>query len=100
MPEDMDSKFRSPGAYDLARFALERLEALRIWPTPLNYELWSHVLADPDSPLAQELERLRVAGEPVTEDLAGNKDRRRERLRRQLTIVLRFFFPDFYGFFR
>ncbi|MFM8821359.1 MAG: diguanylate cyclase [Phenylobacterium sp.] len=66
----MDSKFRSPGAYDLARFALERLEALRIWPTPLNYELWSHVLADPDSPLAQELERLRVAGEPVTEDLA------------------------------
>ena len=70
MAEEMDAKFRSPEAYELARLALEQLESQRVWPTPVNYELWSHIIAEPSGPLAQELERLRLAGEPVTDDLA------------------------------
>lgn len=67
---DTDAKFRSPEAYELARLALEQLEHQRVWPTPLNYELWSQVISEPDGPLAQEIERLRVAGEALTDDLA------------------------------
>lgn len=48
MAEDIDSKFRSPEAYELARLALEQLESQRVWPTPVNYELWSHVIAEPN----------------------------------------------------
>jgi len=70
MAEDLDSRFRSPEAYELARMALERLESHRVWPTPINYELWSHVIADPNGHLARELERLMVSGEPITDDLA------------------------------
>jgi len=70
MAEEMDAKFRSPEAYELARLALEQLETQRVWPTPINYELWSHIIAEPNGPLAQELEKLRVAGEPITDDLA------------------------------
>lgn len=70
MAEEMDAKFRSPEAYELARLALDQLESQRVWPTPINYELWSHVIAEPNGPLALELERLRLAGEPITDDLA------------------------------
>lgn len=69
MAEDLDSKFRSPEAYELARLALERLETHRVWPTPVNYELWSQVIAEPNGPLARELERIMVSGEPITDDL-------------------------------
>ncbi|AWM77577.1 diguanylate cyclase [Phenylobacterium parvum] len=70
MAEDIDSRFRSPEAYELARLALEQLESQRVWPTPVNYELWSHVIAEPNGPLARELERIMVSGEPITDDLA------------------------------
>lgn len=70
MAEDMDARFRSPEAYELARLALEQLETQRVWPTPVNYELWSHIIAEPNGPLAQELERLRMAGEKITDDIA------------------------------
>ena len=52
MAEEMDAKFRSPEAYELARLALEQLESQRVWPTPVNYELWSHIIAEPSGPLA------------------------------------------------
>ena len=70
MAEDIDSRFRSPEAYELARMALEQLESIRVWPTPVNYELWSHVIAEPNGPLARELERIMATGEPITDDLA------------------------------
>lgn len=69
MAEDIEARFRSPEAYELARLALEHLESQRIWPTPVNYELWSYIIAEPNGALARELERLLVAGEPITDVL-------------------------------
>ena len=39
----------------------------KVWPTPLNYELWLHYAADRNSPLAHEIDRLIAANEPFTE---------------------------------
>ena len=70
MAEDFEARFRSPEAYSLARSALELLEGERVWPTPINYEIWAYVTAEPDSPLAKELARIREKGEAITEDVA------------------------------
>ena len=70
MAEDFEARFRSPEAYSLARSALQQLEDQRVWPTPINYELWAWVATDPDGPLAKELARIRETGEVITEDLA------------------------------
>jgi diguanylate cyclase len=75
MPDQMDAQVRAPEAYSLARRALDALERHRVWPTPLNYELWMHVVADPQGALASEVARLIGAGEvvsdAVSEDLAA-----------------------------
>ena len=75
MPDTMEAQVRTPDAYGLARRALDSMEAHRIWPTPLNYELWLHMLAEPDGPLAQEINRLLSGGEGlsdhVSEELAS-----------------------------
>ena len=70
MAEDLESRLRSPEAYALARQALEQLEGQRVWPTPLNYEIWAYVLTAPDSPLAKELKRIHETGQPITEEVA------------------------------
>jgi diguanylate cyclase len=72
MAEDFEARLRSPESYALARSALEQLEGQRVWPTPINYEIWAYVTADPDSPLAKELARLLEKGEAITEDVAEN----------------------------
>lgn len=70
MTEDIGAKFRSPEAYELARLAVEHLEGLGVWPTPLNYELWSYAISEPGSALAAELDRMRIAGETITDEIA------------------------------
>jgi diguanylate cyclase len=74
MAADVDVTLRSPKAYEVAREAIERMELAHVWPTALNIELWLHLVADPDGPLALEIQRLLSAGEQITdfisEDLA------------------------------
>lgn len=69
MAEKTDAKFRSQGAYALARLTVKQLEEQRVWPTPINYELWSQVISEPNGPLAREVDRLRSSGEPITDEL-------------------------------
>jgi len=69
MSSDIQNALRSPAAYDLARKALEVMEAHRVWPTMRNYQLWTHYVTEGTSPLAVEIDRLIAAGEPITETL-------------------------------
>jgi diguanylate cyclase len=43
------------------------MERHQVWPTALNFELWTHYVADPNGALARELTRLISLGEPMTE---------------------------------
>jgi diguanylate cyclase len=74
MVKDVDTTLRGPQAYGLARRAIEAMESHRVWPTPLNFELWTHYVCDPNGAIGKEIQRLLNAGEPftetVTEDLA------------------------------
>ncbi len=70
MPDGMEAQVRAPDAYGLARRAVESMERHRVWPTPLNYELWLHMLAEPDGPLAQEIQRLLGVGEAITDHVS------------------------------
>ena len=70
MAGEVDLTLRGPGAYDLARKALEAMENLGVWPTPVNFELWLHYLGDPEGALGKEMARLLVIGEPFTEALS------------------------------
>ena len=70
MSENMEAQVRAPDAYALARQAIESMQRHRVWPTPLNYELWLHMLADPEGPLAREIRRLLSDGEPITDHLS------------------------------
>ena len=75
MPDTMEAQVRTPDAYGLARRALESMEAHRVWPTPLNYELWLHMLAEPDGPLAQEIRRALETGEGLSDHLSASTTR-------------------------
>ena len=70
MPDAVDNLLRGPKAYDLAREAMGAMEQQRVWPTPLNYEIYLHCVEDPDGPLAKEVARLVAIGEPLTEIIA------------------------------
>lgn len=70
MSADVETTLRGPGAYKVAQEALDLMERHRVWPTPLNFELWSHYVADPDGALALELGRLISLGEPLTENIS------------------------------
>ncbi len=72
MSAEFESTLRGPQAYELAREALEQMEASKVWPTPLNFELWLHYLGDPKGALGQEIERMLTAGEPFTEAVSEN----------------------------
>ena len=67
MNGDVETAIRGPQAYSLARKALEVMERQKIWPTPLNFELWIHYVGNPDGPLGREIQRLLQAGEQITE---------------------------------
>jgi diguanylate cyclase len=66
-PAAFESAIRGPDAYRLARSALENMVRHKVWPTPVNFELWLRTVADPQSVLAQEVCRLVANDEPFTE---------------------------------
>jgi diguanylate cyclase len=70
MPGEVDLALRGPKAYEVARAALEMMERSKVWPTALNFELWLHLVTDPSGALAQEIQRLLLSGEPITDFVA------------------------------
>jgi len=70
MAGDVEILLRGPGAYTFARQALDEMEKHHVWPTALNFELWTYFVAAPESPLAREIARLIKAGEPFTDNLS------------------------------
>jgi len=70
MAGDVEILLRGPGAYAFARQALDEMEKHHVWPTALNFELWTYFVAVPDSPLAREIARLIKAGEPFTDNVS------------------------------
>lgn len=67
MASDIDTKLRAPEAYPLARKALEAMEKNKVWPTPQNFELWTHYVCDPSGPLAKEIGRIIAEGGAFTD---------------------------------
>ena len=67
---EFETALRGPDAYRLARKALEVMVQHKVWPTPQNYELWLFYVANPKSPLAEEIDRLAASGEPFTENVS------------------------------
>ncbi|HEX7761323.1 MAG TPA: GGDEF domain-containing protein [Caulobacteraceae bacterium] len=70
MTGEVETTLRGPQAYSVARAAIEMMESSKIWPTALNFELWIHLVADPNGPLAREIQRLLTAGETITDTMA------------------------------
>ena len=67
MSNDIAKSLRGPEAYDVARAAIKALEDSKVWPTPVNFELWCVFLANPEGALAQELGSLLATGAPFTD---------------------------------
>lgn len=70
MSGDVETTLRGPEAYKVARQALDAMERHAVWPTALNFELWTHFIIDPDGELAVEIGRLISLGEPLTESVS------------------------------
>jgi len=70
MAVDLELVLRGPGAAALARKAIEEMERHKVWPTPLNYELWVNCIGDPAGALAKEIGRMAAAGEQITEQVS------------------------------
>lgn len=69
MSSDVEVTLRGPEAYRIARMAMDSMESSKVWPTALNFELWTHYVIDPEGPLGRELGRLLATGEPLTETI-------------------------------
>ena len=70
MSGDIETKLRGPGAYALARQTMDAMEAHKVWPTAVNFELWTHFIAAPDSALGREIARMLSTGEAFTDTVA------------------------------
>jgi len=70
MALEVELSLRGPDAYRLARAAVDGMETHKVWPTPLNFELWLHFVSAPDSPLGRAIDELLKNGEPITEAVA------------------------------
>ena len=70
MAEQVESALRGPQAFELAHRAVEDMERRGIWPTPLNFELWIHMLGEPEGDLAREIDRLSATRETITEGIS------------------------------
>ncbi|HWA59972.1 MAG TPA: GGDEF domain-containing protein [Caulobacteraceae bacterium] len=70
MAAEVETTLRGPQAYSVARAAIEMMESAKVWPTALNFELWIHVVAAPDGPLAREIHRIIQSGETITDVIA------------------------------
>jgi diguanylate cyclase len=75
MSSNLQEELRSPRGYGLGHSALQELATVETWPTLLNYELWLHVLADPEGTLALEVKTLLGAGERITDEIAEDLSR-------------------------
>lgn len=69
MSADVETSLRGPKAYELARKAIQAMEAHQVWPTALNFELWVHYVAAKDSALAAEIDTIIESGEPFTDEV-------------------------------
>jgi diguanylate cyclase len=67
MSGEIELSMRGPKAYGLARLAVEGMERHKVWPTPLNFELWLHYVGNPDGPLGRAIAQLLAAGDAITE---------------------------------
>jgi len=70
MSTQVQTTLRGPEAFVLARNALDDMERIGVWPTPLNFELWIHWLGDPEGALGQEMTRLLSDGTAFTDGTA------------------------------
>jgi diguanylate cyclase len=70
MTVEVELSLRGPESYALARKAIEIMERHKVWPTPLNFELWLHYVGDPTGALGVEIERLVKSGKSITEAVA------------------------------
>ena len=70
MTGGMEAKVRTEDAYALAGRAIASMRRHKVWPTPLNYELWLHMLADPDGALAAEIQRILNDGQSISDHLS------------------------------
>jgi diguanylate cyclase len=69
MSADVETSLRAPQAYELARKAIAAMEAHKVWPTALNFELWVHYVAAKGSALAVEIDQMLEAREPFTDSV-------------------------------
>ena len=67
MADDVQNTLRGPSAYKLANAALKLMQEAKVWPTPLNFELWLHYAAEPEGELGLEIRRLLTAESTITE---------------------------------
>ncbi|WP_374468493.1 GGDEF domain-containing protein [Phenylobacterium sp.] len=67
MSSDVETLLRAPTAYALARKAIAAMELHKVWPTPVNFEIWIHYVGNKDGPLAAEIDQLLGAGEAFTD---------------------------------
>jgi diguanylate cyclase len=70
MSGDVETLLRGPSAYAVARQAMDAMEKHSVWPTALNFELWTYFVAAPESALGREIARLIKLGEPFTDNLS------------------------------
>src|SRR5438132_1259996 len=71
MPGDVETLLRGPSAYAVARQAMDAMEKHGVWPTALNFELWTYFVAALEERLAdstEEVNRLREHLEQVRRD--------------------------------
>jgi diguanylate cyclase len=67
MSSDVETLLRAPTAYALARKAIAAMELHKVWPTPVNFEIWIHYVGNKDGALAAEIDQLLDAGEAFTD---------------------------------
>jgi diguanylate cyclase len=70
MAGEVELSMRGPEAYELARKAVAGMQAHKVWPTPLNFELWLHYVGDPNGALGLAIGQLLKDGAPITEAIS------------------------------
>jgi len=71
MSGDVELTLRGPRGYAIAREALESMEASKVAPTALNFELWLHYVAAKDSDVAAEINTVIESGEHFTDQVGA-----------------------------
>ena len=69
MTTELDTLLRSQKAYQWAQKAIEAMEANKVWPTAINFELWLHYVTAKDSDVAVEIDQILKSGVAFTEQI-------------------------------